>query len=199
MKPIIGIIYRNSISDTGKDIKIIYQDMIYAVRESGGIPVGVSANNILDYFDICNGFILQGGDDIDDEVLNAIKKIKDKNIPLLGICLGMQEMSLVCGGNICDIDNHKGDNLIHEIEIDKNSLLYKIIGTNKIMVNSRHKSAVFSPKIKVSSISDDYIIESVEDDKDKLFLGVQWHPENLYNTCIFARKIFDYFIEICND
>ena len=109
----------------------------------------------------------------------------------------MQEMAISNGGILYDINNHQGNNL-HEITIDKNSNLYKIIGSNKTMVNSRHKSAVKNTDLTISSISSDGIIESIEDSNSTFFIGLEWHPENLYDSDINSRKIFDNFIKLCH-
>lgn len=198
MYPIIGIISRKMASSSGKIIDVIYQDIMKSVIKSGGIPIGIPNDNIYPYLNICNGFILQGGDDIDENNLKIIKIIKEKNIPLLGICLGMQEMAYFENGIIYDIPNHK-NNTLHEIVIDKSSLLYKILAKEKILVNSRHKSAVSETNLSVSAISSDNVIEAVEDKNHKFFLALQWHPENLYDIDTNARKIFDYFIEVCHN
>lgn len=199
MRPIIGILFRDGKSSSKLNIDIVYDDIRYAIRNSGGIPIGVPCNDIHEYFDICSGFVLQGGDDISNASIVAIKKIIENNIPLLGICLGMQEMGYVYDAKIIDVPNHKGNKILHDIIIDKDSLLYKIIGKDTIIVNSRHQSAIINPKIKISSRGEDNIIESIENSKLKFFLGVQWHPESMYKVDIYARKIFDYFIKICND
>ena len=94
--------------------------------------------------------------------------------------------------NLIDVSNHQ-INSLHEINIIKNTLLYKILKKDKILVNSRHKSAIKETKHKVSSISNNNIIESIEDPNQKFFLGIQWHPENLYKIDSNSRKIFDYF------
>ena len=198
MKPIIGVIMRPSISENKLKIKYLYDDIEYAIIKSGGIPIGIDSNYIDNYLDFCNGFIIPGGDDILDGDLLAIKKINDLDIPLLGICLGMQEIAYLNNGIICDVLNHKNDDL-HEIIIKKNSLLYKILGCEKTLVNSRHKSAVSATKLMVSAISSDNVIEAVEDASKRFLLGVEWHPENMYDTDLNARKIFDYFVKICND
>lgn len=197
MKPIIGIISRNYRSETNKKINITYTDIISSILKSGGIPLGIPSNtDIEDYLNICNGFILQGGDDIDSYNLNIIRILKEKNIPVLGICLGMQEMFY--DNNMVDISNHYLNSL-HEIRIKKNTLLYKILKKEKILVNSRHRSSIKNTKYKVSSISKNNIIESIEDPNQKFYLGIQWHPENLYDIDSNSKKIFDYFIKICQN
>lgn len=197
MKPIIGIIARPYYSKTNKQINIIYNDIISSVIKSEGIPIGIPfKEDITPYLDICNGFILQGGDDIEDSNLKIIQILKEKDIPTLGICIGMQEMFKE--NNLIDINNHQ-INSLHEIKIIKNTLLHKILNKEKILINSRHKSSINNTKYKISSITKDNVIESIEDPTKKFFLGLQWHPENLYNIDSNSRKIFDYFIKICNN
>ena len=196
MKPIIGIISREYHSATNKKINIIYNDIISSVIKSKGIPIGIPYNeDITNYLNICNGFILQGGDDINKHNLKTIKILKEKNIPTLGICLGMQEMFY--HNNLMDIPNHN-INSLHEIKIIKDTLLYKILKKDKILVNSRHNSAISNTKYLVGSISNN-VIESIEDPNQKFFLGIQWHPENLYSIDSNSRKLFDYFIKACDN
>lgn len=188
---------RKSKSISNKNIEILYNDIISSIIKSGGIPIGITNTNIDEYINICNGYILQGGDDIDEDNIKIIKKLQSLNKPTLGICLGMQEMAYVNNGIIYDIDNHI--NKLHEIKIIPNTLLHKIIKKDKILVNSRHKSAIKNTNLLISSLSNDEVIESIEDNTKKFFLGVQWHPENIYDTDINSKNIFDYFINICND
>ena len=196
-KPIIGIISRDYLSETNKKINIVYNDIITSIIKSGGIPIGIPINeDVNPYLDICKGFILQGGDDINKHNLITINILKERNIPTLGICLGMQEMFYE--NNLIDIPNHQ-INTLHEINVKTNTHLYKIIKKNKILVNSRHKSSLTNTTHIISSISTDNIIESLELSNHKFFLGVQWHPENLYDIDKTSKKIFDYFIKICKN
>ena len=197
IKPIIGIISRDSVTDTNKKIGIVYRDIYLAVIKSGGIPIGIYQDvDIRDYIDICNGFILQGGDDINNKNLDIIKTLMDKDIPLLGICLGMQEM-FYNGDNMIDINNHKINN-VHLVNVHRDTLLYKIVKRDKIVVNSRHKSCIGTTEHIVNAMSLDGIIEAIDIPNLRFFLGVQWHPENMYDIDINSREIFNYFVKICN-
>ncbi len=198
MKSIIGVLLRSGKSESNLDIKYLYNDINNAIYKSGGIPIGIDNMYIDEYLNICNGFIIPGGDDITDEDILAIKKIITKDMPIIGICLGMQEIVTIYNGKIIDIDNHK-HNGMHEITIKKDSLLYKILGCEKTLVNSRHKSAVILTNLNISALSDDNIAEAVEDHNKRFLLGLEWHPENMYDKDLNSRKIFDYFIKICND
>ena len=196
MYPVIGIISRKSKSEKGHDISYIYNDIVSAVIKSKGIPIGITSDNIDLYLDICDGFILQGGDDIMKEDLDMINKLYKLDIPLLGICLGMQEMGYAFDGEIIDVDNHI-DNKLHDIVINNDSILYKIFNCERTIVNSRHKSAIKNSSLFVSAKSGDGVTEAIEDKNKKFFVGVQWHPENMINSDILSRRLFDYFIEIC--
>ena len=198
MTPIIGIIARKGLSSSGQNILICYDDIISAITKSGGVALVIPDDNIYPYLNICKGFILQGGDDVSASSLKILKVLTKKNVPLFGICLGMQEMALLNGGKLYHVTNHKGK-MLHEVTIKKNSLLYNILGVTKTIVNSRHKDAVLGTNSRVSGVSMDNVIEAIEDDNLTFFLGVQWHPENMYDTDINSRKIFDYFVKICDD
>lgn len=138
--------------------------------------------------DMCDYFILQGGSDyyqIDIEIARYLYKI-DK--PTLGICLGMQTMAMAFLGIMSNIENHLSDKLyVHNIKINKNSKLYDIIKKDNIRVNSRHKSYIVSTDLSISSESN--VIESIEDKNKTFYIGVQWHPESIYDEN--NKKIFD--------
>lgn len=196
MKPIIGIISRKGISASGNSTLIVYYDIVSSVIKSGGIPIGIYNDNINDYYNICDGFILQGGDLIDSNNLGIIRKLNNDNIPVLGICLGMQEMAVSFSGNLIDISSSVEEKF-HSIKIDTNSLLYRIVSSEYITVNSRHKSIVKDTNLMISARNNN-VIEAVEDNTKRFFLGIQWHPENLYDNDIYAKRIFDYFIKMCH-
>lgn len=143
-----------------------------------------------------------------DEIeLYILKKtLKDKK-PFLGICRGNQFLAVASGGqltqhipdkigtqeihhsNYCNLDKNK-----HQIEINKNSRLYKIIKKDKLAVNSAHHQAVSNPgkNISISAYSPAGIPEAIEHkDKDYFCFGVQSHPEFEKNS--FFEKLFSEF------
>ena len=159
------------------------------------IPIINKLNALYNIMDSCNGIILPGGDDVLDIDIKIIDYLYKKNIPTLGICLGMQEMAIYKNGALMDLKtpkNHVSENNMHKILIKDGTLLYKIIKKNNIYVNSIHKSFVINTDLNISSISKDKIIESVEDLSKKFFLGVQWHPERMKEE--EADLLFNYFI-----
>lgn len=81
---------------------------------------------------------------------------------------------------------------VHKVFIKENTLLANILKEKVIFVNSRHKYAIPYTSITINALSQDNIIEGVEDSTKKFFLGLQWHPENLNDQNSYL--IFSAFI-----
>ena len=168
------------------------------------IPV-ISENNLEDIATLCDALILPGSAvGVDPKYYNDIpfpgKKYKydeyklDKKIidvfvkynkPILGICGGLQTLNVYFGGNL----NHKlYDGRMHKIKISQNSFLNKVYQQEMIEVNSYHRQAIrkLAPNFKVTAVSEDGIIEAIEDGN---IIGVQYHPEKLNNINFFKEFI----------
>ena len=123
MKPIIGIAISNRVKSK-KIYSVINNDYIKAVQKAGGIPILIpfSSNieNIKEYIDKIQGIIFTGGEDISPLVYNEdplkeveciieerdrfelelFKEVYEKQIPILGICRGLQLINIALGGNL---------------------------------------------------------------------------------------------------
>ena len=87
--------------------------------------------------------------------------------------------------------------LVHSVKIDKSSKLYNIISKDEIMVNSYHKFRVKeNPYYKTVAKSPDGVIEAMEMEGATFNIGVQWHPEKMYDSDIYSKKIIDEFIKV---
>lgn len=157
--------------------------------------------------DLCDGIIFPGGGRIYEYAYEIFDYVYEKNIPCLGTCLGMQ--TIACAMNQrnsaeiltkveTDIEHKQMEaELVHFVNIDKNSKLYKIIGKEKIQVNSKHSYCINRVNnMKISAYSEDGIIEAIEAENKKFTLGVQWHPEELLDENM--EKIIKAFIENSN-
>ncbi len=138
--------------------------------------------------------------------------VKNQKLPIFGICNGMQLLSILHQGKIIqhipdnpNFINHEQSSLpdfanyqpYHQININQQSKLAKIVQETSFLVNSSHHQAVQSTNLAVSATSSDGIIEAVEDINRDFYLGVQWHPEFLTNQ--HDNKIFQSFVLACQN
>ena len=145
-----------------------------------------------------------------------IKAAIDLKKPILAICRGMQILNVTYGGTLYqDISYAPGEHIkqyqigspyqaTHSIKIDKNSILFKMADKSEIeRVNSFHHQALkqVAKGLKVVATAPDGIIEAVEaEDEDGTFvMGVQFHPEMMFDKSTFIRGMFKRFINICID
>lgn len=228
MKPLIGLIGRIRISDTGFDLIATPEEDRMAIIAAGGNPFLVLPPQLVSYnssrpaqmarlteeelsrlyqqLDLCDGVFFPGGDVMFEYDRKICEYCIEKNIPILGICMGMQVM---CTYNR-KIDLEKNETTIehkefekeyaHLVEVDKASKLYNIVGQEKFMVNSRHAYHVTNTgDYKISTRSEDGLIEGVELPNQKFNIGIQWHPELNFQTDEISKKILNAFVQACKD
>lgn len=186
----IGIITRLS-----KDRYTLNKEICDVIKKAGYEPIGIpssSIKNLKEVISLCKGFILQGGENYNSNDIEIVKYLYNENIPTLGICLGMQMIGKILKGKLYKVQNHLSSDLyVHEVNILENTKLYEILNKKTIMINSRHKEAIKG--IKYSAISNDNVIEAIEDKNKKFFIGVQWHPESIMDNN--SKKIFEAFFK----
>lgn len=140
--------------------------------------------------------------------LEMIQMAVAADLPVLGICGGMQALNVALGGTLIqDIASQVVEPLphrakgpatkhVHSIRILAKSLLSRITGRLTIRVNSSHHQSVKAtgPRLVASALAPDGVIEAVESPGKRFLLGVQWHPEFLYDHDVIQRKLFAAFI-----
>lgn len=209
-RPVIGITgnYEDLTCKLGRGY---YQSVVAA----GGVPVVIppvaDKHVIVNTLEHIDALILSGGGDINplwageepSPKLHGINQERDlpelliarlaynRQIPMLGICRGIQTLATAFGGKVAqDISDvatikHSQDadrsEPTHSVIIDEDSSLFDIYKSTKVMVNSFHHQAVVEvgDKFRVVAKSPDGIIEAMESSEFKSILGVQWHPECL--------------------
>ena len=213
-RPVIGI------TTNHQDIDVCVRDRYHQqVVRAGGIPVLLppvaDESVVVSYLDHVDALLLTGGGDFDPRWVNehpspklgSVNAVRDlpellmtrlaynRQMPVLGICRGMQALAMVLGGHVAqDISEWEGglgekllehsqkedrEECTHEVRVVKDTMLHDIFHAETLRVNSFHHQVVDSPGalFQVSAKSADNVIEAIESTEFKPILGVQWHPE----------------------
>jgi len=135
--------------------------------------------------------------------LALAKAALERNMPILGICGGQQLLNVALGGSLIQhlpdeskdfldhVQPHPFNEPSHEITVVKDTLLHRILGAEKISVNSVHHQAVrnLGKGLIINAVAPDGVIEGIESPDYAYCLGLQWHPEYAYtadNKAIFG-------------
>ena len=204
-RPLIGI--SANTADIDLTLRRVYCDQI--VR-AGGVPMVLppvdDAEVLINMLEGIDGLVLTGGADYNplwygeqpEKELHTINSTRDlpellltrlafnRQIPILGICRGVQTIAIALGGNLVqDLKTplkHSQDaprsEATHSVTITEGSTLYGLYG-QETFVNSFHHQAVkdCGSHLHVVATAPDGVIEAVESTEQKALMGVQWHPE----------------------
>ncbi len=168
---------------------------IEAIKKFGGTPLLIGEYN-RELLSICNGLLITGGNTKEalDDIF--IEYALNHDLPLLGICQGMQSMALYQTDNKLEpiLNHHQGEGYQHEVFL-KNSKLKEIVGKEKIKVNTYHYQTVKESKyFSIIGKSEDGVMEAVENSSHPFQIGVQWHPERMIDYDNDNQKILKEFI-----
>jgi putative glutamine amidotransferase len=125
--------------------------------------------------------------------LSLLRASVARNIPVLGICGGMQLMNVLRGGSLVqdlpsqrpsEVSHYQEGNKAlphHSVTIDIDSQLGGLVGGITLDVNSTHHQAVarLGEGLTISARAADGTVEGLEDRREAFFVGVQWHPESM--------------------
>ena len=228
-RPLIGLTaYAQQVHYGNNDVLAGMLPMTYvrAVHATGGRAVLITPDDPdADVLESLDGIVFSGGGDIDpaywgaerhpatdvdparDEAeLLLMRAALDMDLPLLGVCRGMQVMAVVGGGtlhqhlpDIIGHDRHRAssgtDPLAadasaygrHDVVVKPESRSHDLLG-GKLVVNSFHHQSVDDPgKFEaVGWCPDDRVVEIIESASHAFALGVQWHPERTADLRVFA-------------
>ena len=227
-RPVIGIT-----GNYNQETCTLAEGYYQSVLKAGGIPFIIppfyETDRLGELLDRLDGIIFSGGGDINPLLLGEepIKELHsitperdlqelllarlayDRQIPMLGICKGIQIINAALGGtNYQDIHTqmegirikHSQDQdrryPSHQVSITDGSILAKLFGT-ELAVNSFHHQAckTAAPCLTVTAMSTDGVIEAVESNEFKSILGVQWHPETyILRNSTDMLPIFEWLI-----
>ena len=205
-----------------------------SVVEAGGTPVVIPSYDddkaLVSLLDTLDGIVLSGGADIDPDYLGEepldcisinprrdrqeltlVRLAVERQIPVLGICRGIQVLTAALGGKLYqDIKiQHDRPSIehsqtiarglpSHEVKLEKDSLLYGFFGKETLSVNSFHHQAVkeVPAGFRVTASAPVGIIEGMESTTFRPIMGVQWHPECfLLENDRTMLPIFEWLVE----
>ena len=228
-RPVIGIT-----GNYDKETCTLAEGYYQSVLSAGGIPCIIPPHDdtgcLGDLLDGLDGIIFSGGGDPnpllfgeepirelhgitperDVQELLLVRMAHDRQIPMLGICKGVQMINAALGGTLYqDIYvQMEGERLKHSQEQDRRfpshtvsivpeTILERLFGA-KLAVNSFHHQACkdVAPCLRVSAMSPDGVIEAVESAEHKSILGVQWHPETyVLRNSTEMMPVFEWLVQ----
>lgn len=229
-KPFVGIGSDVQSPPGARERAFAYLTYVEALRRSGAIPVLIppQPENAAQVIEQLDGLVLAGGEDCDPAAygeprhetvvetmdprrqsndLSLAKIARDRGIPTLGICLGLQMMNVAAGGSLMqDIDSQVDteirhasepeDRARHDVLVEQGTRLAGILGDRELNVNSSHHQAIkkVGQGLRVTALAPDGVIEGLEDPRHPFYVGVQWHPEDMGGEDS-ASALFSAFVE----
>jgi putative glutamine amidotransferase len=201
-----------------------------AIEKAGGVPLVLPLTRepkaIERFLTLCDGFLLTGGGDMaeasgaygrkltgrerqtlsgvdaerDELELCLARRLVEDDIPVLGICRGIQVMNVALGGTLlADIPNHrhaKFPALMHQVKWTRDGRLPRLLGDCR-RANSTHHQAVgrVAAALQVVARAEDGMIEAVELPGARFCVGVQFHPERLLQVAPQFLRLFEAFVK----
>ena len=234
-KPLIGVV---PLVDYGRDSLWMLPGYFDAIVEAGGVPVmlplttdAAAAVRLLDAVD---GLVVSGGQDVDParygekgedaralcgelcperDAMESIivSSALEADLPLLGICRGLQALNVILGGTLWQdlpkqapsVVNHHGtapyENPVHTVGVLPGTPLAACVGEGELPVNSFHHQALrdVAPGLEVMAEAADGVVEAVWRPASRFCWAVQWHPEFSHAVDEPSRKIFSAFVGAC--
>lgn len=201
---------------------------IDAVHANGGLPIPIPCMNdkadLKQYLQMVGALIIIGGLDYPPRIYDQsvhpkadlahdrrvrsdfllLETALAMNLPILGICAGMQLMNIYFGGKLIqhldEVDYHMGEKF-HPIKLKGGKWLPQIY-PDEFVVNSNHHQGIdpefIGKGLTVVAAADDGIIEAIEYESEQMILGIQWHPERIPDPAV-SKPIFDLLFSLAHD
>jgi putative glutamine amidotransferase len=158
---------------------------VASVAAAGGLPVILPVGHAVDLLDVVDGVVLAGGVDLgvdpdrDAAEVALVVATRERGLPLLGVCRGLQVIAVTDGGSLLDDVPHVLPGTGHPVSVSPGSLLHGLVGPAPVVSSLHHQApAQLSAGWRVTARAGDGVVEAAEWSGDGWpALGVQWHPE----------------------
>lgn len=128
-----------------------------------------------------------------------------RDLPLFGICRGCQVLNVAAGGAMVQhFDGHRspaGSTGYHEVTVLPGSRFHQLVGRAALPVNTFHHQGMDQPSMAPIftpvGLADGWLVEAYESPTHRWLLGVQWHPERLFELDDAHRQLWDSFLAAC--
>jgi len=215
-RPVIGIcaMVERAAWTVWNEVEVNISQRTYSLRvgEAGGLPLilppdEASASAPEQTLDLLDGLVLSGGADIDPSLYGAepdprtvgsrperdrfeialARGALERELPLLGICRGMELLNVACGGtldqHLADADLHvhtPGEFSDHDVRLEPGSLAARAVGAERVTVRSHHHQGMdeLGDGLVASGWAEPGgTVEAIELPDRRWALGVLWHAE----------------------
>lgn len=232
-KPVIGVC---PLVDYQRESLWMLPGYFGGIMQAGGIPfmlpLTTDEDSLSQLLTSCDGILITGGQDVAGDVYGCtdaaqreligetspardteerllLKLAIERDMPVLGICRGIQIINALLGGTLyqdlptqhpSEIDHHGKppyDKPVHTVTVLPNTPLAACVGAGELAVNSYHHQAVHevASSLKVMATSEDGLVEALYHPEMRYLWALQWHPELSYRTDEASRSIFKEFVD----
>ena len=235
IKPLIGCV---PLVDYGRESLWMLPGYFDAIVEAGGVPVMLPLTSdpaaVARLLDALDGLVVTGGQDVDParygnknpeaaalcgelcperDAMEAllVPAALERDLPLLGICRGLQALNVILGGTLwqdlpkqlpSEVEHHGKapyENPVHVVDVPAGTPLAACVGAGELPVNSFHHQALrdVAPGLEVMATAADGVVEAVWRPASRFCWAVQWHPEFSHAVDEPSRRIFSALVEAC--
>jgi putative glutamine amidotransferase len=219
-RPVVGITTYVTDAKWGYwnlEAALIPFDYVQKVERAGGrsLLVPPSLDGVEETLDALDAVVFTGGSDLDPELygeephaetagvvrmrddaeLALLKGALERDMPVLGICRGIQVLNVGMGGDLDQhFDGHRhdppGQFLQHDVAIEPGTKLAEMLGDRTAVMSHHHQGVkTLAPGLVESARADDGLVEAVEAPDRRFTVGVLWHPEAGQDARLFERLV----------